>query len=98
MSLSDERLLEFDADRLDDFDRLRAEHDLEEQGDLYRNHLVIAHWIDGWIESVVGQVHEGQEVFKQTLREIAAHLRQGDFLPGREMHETTVVRLRDRTD
>lgn len=83
--MTDDALLNFDKSSLADWDDSRATRLLAEQPALYRNHLTIAKWIDGW----QGRMHvedypdqESQQGFLDGLSEIAAHLRQGDFVPG----------------
>lgn len=83
-SIDDERLFEFDPSRLSDFDVARAHRFLAEHGDVYRTQLVMALWLDGWRERM-GDHDWGEtppaEAFDYAMREVAAHLRQGDFLP-----------------
>ncbi len=98
----DEQLLRFDADELADYDRSRAAATLDsENGDSYRAQLVAAHWIDSWLEGVEGMRggpvtshsadwHEG---FTYAMHEIAAHLRQGDLIPGGDLHDQTLRKL-----
>lgn len=48
---------------------------------LYVNHLAIAQRLEQWGEGLVGA--EGfQAGFKDALLDVAAHLRQADYLPG----------------
>lgn len=48
---------------------------------LYVNHLSIAQRLEQWGEQLVGT--EGfQAGFKDALLDVAAHLRQADYLPG----------------
>jgi hypothetical protein len=89
MALSDDQLFDFDRKRLADFDIKRAQRVLDEQRDVYRAQLVAARWIDGWRERTAEQrgsptAHPADwyDGFDQALREVAAHLRQGDLLPG----------------
>jgi hypothetical protein len=81
----DEVLLSFDTSRLANYSQVNAEKALVDYPDVYRSHLLIAHWVDKWI----GEMAEdptlsgaSQEGFVKGLREVAAHLRQADFLPG----------------
>lgn len=82
--MKDDELLNFDRSRLahaeeTDFAGLLVEH-----GDLYRNHLAIAKWIDRWREGMEGgmiEPSEFQDGFRRGIADIAAHLRQGDLLP-----------------
>ncbi|MET9973928.1 hypothetical protein ACFYOI_03565 [Streptomyces microflavus] len=91
MAISDEQLLDFDKERLAHWDEERVAHALAgENGAIYRNHLEIAQWIDGWIERMdegdVGRrTPEHQRGLIAGVREIAAHLRQTDFVPGGDL-------------
>lgn len=94
--LSDDELFDFDRSRLAHWDDAgpfaRA---LSRASDLYRNHLIIAKWIDQWITGLEDMkqdpsLGEGHEDFIQALREIAAHLRQADFLPGGVLYDEFV--------
>lgn len=86
----DEWLYSFDRSRLDDYSGARAAQALSHVPDLYRNHLAIAKWLDGWIErnaaTAAGRTRDEvsaayEEGFEKALREVAAHLRQCDLLP-----------------
>ena len=94
--LTDEELLDFDHNRLADFDPAEARQTLAERGDIYRPQLVAALFIDGWRarqrenSSPVEESEDGLEGFEFATREIAAHLRQGDFLPGGTLYEDEV--------
>lgn len=94
MTLDDQKLLDFDTSRLAAWDEVDTEQLLTEQPDLYRNHLVIAKWIDRWLEDMThpssGLEGKSEEGFQEGLREISAHLRQGDLLPGGGVFEQTV--------
>jgi hypothetical protein len=95
MALSDDELLDFDLKRLGGFER--SPHSLlEEHGDVYRAQLVTARWLDGYRErraqpSITSDPEDRFEAGAQdTLRDIAAHLRQGDFLPGGTLYEDEI--------
>lgn len=96
MALSDDDLLNFDHKRLADFDAKRAKRALQEQGDAFRPQLVTAHFLDGWRGRMVRpsmiEHHspEWYEGFEYAMREVAAHLRQGDLLPGGILHDEQV--------
>jgi hypothetical protein len=91
MDARDAALLDFDSSNYSDYERSEAEQRLQGQhADLYRNHLVIARWVDYWREGVMKQANAGwlgkgreqyYEGWENALSEIAAHLRQGDLLP-----------------
>lgn len=93
--LSDRDLLDFDASRIAHFDREEARRTLSgEHAEVYRAQLVVARWIDQWREGVTGDAFlarergpEWMKGFEEALREVAAHLRQGDFVPGGTLYE-----------
>ena len=70
---------------------------LGEHGDVFRAQLVAARWIDGWIERMHNETIRNafgarrdplvQKGFEEALRDIATHLRNGDFLPGGTLYE-----------
>ena len=90
MALSDDELLDFDMKRLGGMRRVPRQI-LEEHGDVYRAQLVMARWLDGYRERRAEHRSSRDEAFEDgaedTLRDIAAHLRQGDFLPGGRLYE-----------
>jgi hypothetical protein len=97
MQLTDQELLDFDQRRLADFKLKRAQSTLAgKHGDTYRVQLLDALWIDGWRERLMedkesptahpAEWYDGAEF---AFREIAAHLRQGDLLPGGILYEET---------
>jgi hypothetical protein len=98
--LSDEQLFDFDQDRLVHFDLADAKQDLAKQGEAFRPQLVMARWIEGWRERMaenyeadpteVGDPKAWQDGFDYATRELAAHLRQGDFLPRGVIHDEEV--------
>jgi hypothetical protein len=84
MPLSDEDLLDFDMKRLGGL-RRHPRRVLEEHGDAFRYQLVAARWIEQWAERVERPSptkSEWDAGYARALREVVAHLRQGDFLPG----------------
>ncbi len=85
--LDEDQLLDFDRARLADWDGARAQRLLVEQPELYRNHLAIARGLQGWAERLEADPSEGDDDFVRAICEIAAHLRQGDFIPGAAMYE-----------
>lgn len=91
MRFSDDDLFDFDTSRLAKWDRTDPQALLERHPDLYRNHLAIAKWTDEWIASMKKHPTlkgEYQEGFVKGIREIAAHLRQGDLLPGGSIYDS----------
>jgi hypothetical protein len=94
MSLTDEDLFDFDQDRLAHFDLKSARSQLAEHSDAFRAQLVAAQWIEGWRERAAAdelptQSENWREGFDSALREVAAHLRQGDLIPGGVLHDET---------
>lgn len=90
--LPDDVLLDFDRSRLADGDTLDPQRLLAQHGELYRNHLSIARWIEGWRERHVASDASGRrgeefDAQNYALGEVAAHLRQGDFLPGGGLYD-----------
>ena len=89
MTLSDDDLLDFDLKGLGGF-QTAPRTLLDRHGDVYRAQLVIARWLDGYRERRAAS-STGESSFdagaRDTLYDIAAHLRQGDFLPGGELYE-----------
>ena len=98
MALTDEELFDFDRERLDAYDKRRVNEVIAKMPDLYRNHLTIAKWIDGWRERMGEpspmdlRSDDYQKGTEFALREIAAHLRQADFVPGGVLYEDLVQR------
>jgi hypothetical protein len=94
MHLSDEELFDFDHGRLAHFDLHAAEDILRSKGNIYRAQLVPARWIEGWRERVAADdfpSHNGdwQDGWDTALREVTAHLRQGDLIPDGVLHDET---------
>lgn len=93
MALSDDELLDFDAERMPDYEPAKAERALSDHGDAYRYQLVAARHLQAWAEKVeeVGTSNpDWTDGHAAALRETAAHLRQGDYLPGGVYYDETV--------
>jgi hypothetical protein len=90
---SDEVLLDFDKKNLGNYRPERARQALNEHGDLYRNHLVIAKFLDFWIGNLEQNQAREHKDFIRGLTEVRAHLRQADFVPGAGMYDREVERL-----
>ncbi len=86
MALSDEDLLAFDHAGMADSTPEKALRLLDEQPELYRNHLVQARFLDGWALRMFDVKPEMTEDrfkgWQLALENVAAYLRQGYFLPG----------------
>jgi hypothetical protein len=84
VALSDDELLDFDVERMPMYEPAKAERALAKHGDAYRYQLVAARQIEAWaekVEEVESSNPDWTEGHAAALREIAAHLRQGDYLP-----------------
>jgi hypothetical protein len=95
VALTDRDLLRFDGSRLHDYDPAEAEETLREQGDVFRAQLVAARWIEGWRERYMaagwsGRSDEWKAGWDDALRDVVAHLRQGDLVPGGKLYEMTM--------
>lgn len=89
MPIADDDLFDFDHSQLPAFDETRARETLERLGDVYRAQLVTARWLDGKRERAIADDSPGNlrsEEFKKGVdyayRQVIAHLRQGDLVPG----------------
>jgi hypothetical protein len=91
MALSDDQLLDFDAGMYASYDEAKARETLaSEHADAYRAQLVAARWIEGWRRRTLAEdpVASGArsedwvQGWDDGLREVVAHLRQGDLIPG----------------
>lgn len=80
-------IFDFDPEKLADYDTEKIDKILVEQPALYLNHLRIALSISGWASRVreVSPTDAYQRGYAKALREVAAHLRQGDYVEGGEM-------------
>jgi hypothetical protein len=95
---TDDELLGFDPSTLAGFDEDRTRRALADHPDLYRNHLLIALWLDGWITRNREGLHgrewtDVDQGFEMALRDIRAHLRQADLLPGGILHDEQLAEL-----
>lgn len=70
-------IFDFDTDSLARFDDARMNTALTSEPVTYLNHLRIAKWLDG---VATDREADDDTDYARALREIAAHLRQGDLL------------------
>ncbi|MEH3157296.1 MAG: hypothetical protein PGN29_19085 [Gordonia paraffinivorans] len=85
--------LSFDRDNLADFDQERLDQALADKPELTENHLKIALSLETWADNFEHDVAERPSMedsdynrgYREALREVAAHLRQCDYLPGGDM-------------
>ena len=77
-------MFDFDTYRLADYDPARVRKALREHPAIYVNHLEVAQWIEGWAERLepYGGDSSDDSDFVKALREVIAHLRQADLVPG----------------
>jgi hypothetical protein len=79
-------LLDFDTGILADYDPARVRQALREHPAVYANQLQIAHWLQGWADRLQTEfLTQGDDTdvdVIHALREIAAHPRQADLVPG----------------
>ncbi len=87
MATIDDALLDFDYGRLaGQWTAKDARQALERYGEVYRGQLVAAHFAERWCNAVLADdgimlSEDRRAGFEHALRDMAAHLRQGDFLP-----------------
>ena len=66
---------------------------LREYGDLYRSHLLVARWLERHehthaVAELAGPIAQAfEDGVRDTLHDVATHLRRGDFLPGGELYK-----------
>lgn len=72
-------IFDFDTDELAAYNDAHIDAALKSEPTLYLNHLRIAKHIDGWVESL--EADDDDPEYVKALRTVAAHLRQGDYLP-----------------
>ena len=88
--LPDEVLLDFDTKRLARWKPGQGERLLIEHPELYRNHLAVARGLTRWAvqnEETLAPAGGSSMGYQRALRDVAAHLRQGDYLPGATVFE-----------
>ena len=79
-------VFDFEDSNLASYDPKKIDEVLIEQPALYTNHLRIARSIAGWADRLEsGRYTEFQKGYVKALREVAAHLRQADYVEGGAM-------------
>ncbi|AMY53431.1 hypothetical protein [Rhodococcoides fascians] len=82
--------LNFDESELASYDQRAVDKALREHPAIYLNHLEIAEHLDAWA-AAVDRDHTSPPgaggAYQTAIREIAAHLRQADYVPGGTMLE-----------
>lgn len=97
MALTDKELLTFDERGLPrEFDRAKARRALKKHGDAFRYQLVAARQLEKWAEmdEVAMRSPTADRTWldghQRALRDVAARLRLGEYLPGGGMYDETV--------
>ena len=93
MTNASDDYLTFETDGLADFSQDRLNEKLAELPELTTNHLQVAVALDTWATNLDFDVKRSaalgetkyNEGFAAALRDVAAHLRQCDFLPGGDL-------------
>jgi hypothetical protein len=70
-------IFDFDTEQLAAYDQNKIDALLRTEPALYLNHLRIAQHLDGWAADL--DEDEGDQHYARALREVAAHLRQGNY-------------------
>ncbi len=97
MAVSDKELLKFDATRIRNYDRAKAQRDLKKHGDAFRHQLVVARHLEEWADrdEVAAKSPTSDKTWlaghANALRDVAARLRKGDYLPGGMLYDETVA-------
>jgi hypothetical protein len=80
-------IFDFDTEQLQNWDEGRTRKALEDHPALYINHLTIARRASGSADKLADNSTGGEfdKGFAAALREVTAHLRQSDFLPGGDL-------------
>lgn len=76
MDMPDSRLFDFDTNAIH-WNQKASDEALRDYPEIYRNHLAIAIAIADWESNL----DEDDRDFRKALRDVAAHLRQADFVP-----------------
>ncbi len=88
---TDRELFEFDKSCLACWDPARACVALRDEGALYRNHLLVARWLEDYADRLADDhEHDG---YVLGVRDICAHLRQADFVPGGVLHDEFLAEI-----
>jgi hypothetical protein len=95
MALSEDDLLDFNTNRLPDWDGERVLQLLTDQPELFRNHLAIARHLEQRAQQVAPpppgvSTMTPQQSYNHALLDVAAHLRQGLYTHGGNLYEQTM--------
>ena len=83
-------IYDFKRDDLSMFDEHQHKEWLAAEPEQAENHLTMAHSLEVWAQNLEEDyghhsTEERSRGYADALREVAAHLRQGDFRPGGQM-------------
>ncbi|WP_037219204.1 hypothetical protein [Rhodococcus sp. JG-3] len=81
---------DFDTTNLEDYDPERVATALREHPAIYLNHLELAQHLTNWADRLDVDIPKKDEdgiAYTDALREVAAHLRQADYIPGGDQLE-----------
>ncbi|MBP5897951.1 hypothetical protein [Streptomyces scabiei] len=101
MDENDEQLLDFDKPEIDWRPERAAAALTGPYADIYRNHLTVARWADGYAEryqasNMAAASPEHRDGFVEGVLWMAAFLRQGDLLPDGDLLQQDDPGLPDR--
>jgi len=91
--LSDRELLDLGDNAPRGYDPRKARRDLKTHGDVFRAQLVVARGLDGDVarDAVAAKSPTSDRTWldghSRALRELAANLRLGRYLPGGDLHD-----------
>lgn len=93
--MDDRHLFDFNAALLLDYDDEKARADLEKYGDAFRFQLIAAMQLSDWADRLADpddpthRMMDEREIrgWVNALREVAAVIRQGSYLPGGPLYE-----------
>ena len=95
--LTDNHLLAFNVSPVPGTAPADAHRLLHEHGEVFRAQLIAAHWLESYLKSRKTSKDETawprrsnderDAGYEAAVRDIVAHLRQGDFLPGGSLYE-----------
>ena len=83
------RIFDFDENDLALYEPEEIDRILETHPAIYINHLGMARFLEKWADRLDADrtmpAQEREPAYAEALRTVAAHLRQGDFVPGGHM-------------
>lgn len=93
-------IFDFDTESLADYNPNRIELVLLDHPGVYVSHLFIANHLEGWasrlLEGALERDSDFNRGYGKALREVAAHLRQGDYVPSGAFMDDLRREIEDR--